>query len=123
DTGSPSPGAADGVAAAPPIQPMANRKKTTANTRAAAPTCMPTVPASIPVAAASRQKPTTRMSDTRLELVMVNRSLVAANAIIDGNSSKRTASMTIIHQRLSFHGPQGDLRRPRRVPGDGTVLT
>ena len=49
----------------------------------------------MPVISASAKKPPTRMSDTRFEIVMVKRSLDAANAIIAGNSSSLNASRTM----------------------------
>ena len=42
----------------------------------------------MPLSSASTKKPAASASDTRLEIVMVKRSLAAANAIRAGNSSK-----------------------------------
>ena len=50
---------------------------------------------SCPVATASTKKPPARISDTRLEIVMVRRSLEAANAISAGNSISLIASATM----------------------------
>ena len=58
-------------------------------------------------APAGRSRPT-RMSDTRLEIVMVKRSLEAAKAISAGNSSSRIASATMI--TCSNQGPGAALR-------------
>src|ERR671936_2899115 len=55
---------------------------------------MSTIP--MPLTQASARKPPTRISDTRLEMVMVRRSLEAANAIIAGNSVSLRASATMI---------------------------
>jgi hypothetical protein len=44
----------------------------------------------IPVASARAKKPATRISETRFEMVIVNRSLEAANAIRAGNSRSWT---------------------------------
>jgi hypothetical protein len=49
----------------------------------------------IPESIASATKPATRTSETRLAIVMVKKSLHAANAIIAGNSVNLIASMTM----------------------------
>src|SRR5580704_13518423 len=46
----------------------------------------------MPLRRASVRKPAASASDTRLEIVMVNRSLAAANAIRAGNSRRRAMS-------------------------------
>src|SRR4051794_3212779 len=46
----------------------------------------------MPPSSASARKPATRASDTRFEIVMVKRSLAAANAIRAGNSIRRARS-------------------------------
>jgi hypothetical protein len=63
---------------------------------AAAPAWARTSVAAIPLINASAKKPPTRTIDTRLEIVMVSRSLEAANAIIVGNSINLTESMIMI---------------------------
>src|SRR5262245_350630 len=68
-----------------------------ANTVSPAHRCMPTAAAGIPVTPASAKKPIRRTSEMRLEIVMVRRSLDAANAIMAGNNNNRTASTTMIH--------------------------
>ena len=50
----------------------------------------------MPVVSASAKKPADSASDSRLEMVIVNRSLEAAKAISAGNSSSLIASMAII---------------------------
>ena len=50
----------------------------------------------MPLTKASTKKPPARTSDTRLEMVMVRRSLEAANAISAGNSISLMASATMI---------------------------
>ena len=50
----------------------------------------------MPLAGASTKKPPARISDTRLEMVMVRRSLEAANAISAGNNISRMASATMV---------------------------
>ena len=46
----------------------------------------------MPLSSASTRKPATSASDTRFEIVMVKRSLAAANAIRAGNSERRAMS-------------------------------
>ena len=57
---------------------------------------MPMSASGMPVQIASTKKLATRASDTRLEIVMVSRSLEAANAIKAGNSSNLIASAIMI---------------------------
>src|SRR5262245_33904732 len=68
----------------------------------------------MPVAIASRKKPAISASDMRLEIVIVSRSLDAANAISDGNNSSLMVSMTMTqtpcHPLLLLRG-----RSERRV--------
>src|SRR5262249_57561102 len=66
------------------------------STRQPAARCESRSAALTPPIAASATKPPTRISDTRLEMVMVRRSLEAANAIIAGNSASLRASATMI---------------------------
>ena len=56
---------------------------------------MPTAGRLMPVTSASSTKPAASASDSRLEMVMVNRSLEAANAIKAGNSRSLIASNTM----------------------------
>src|ERR1700738_5644749 len=46
----------------------------------------------MPLSSARARKPAASASDTRFEIVMVNRSLAAANAIRAGNSRRRAMS-------------------------------
>ena len=55
-------------------------------------TCKSVSAAFMSVIGAKTKKPPTSISDTRLEMVMVKRSLEAANAIIAGKSVHRMAS-------------------------------
>src|SRR5207302_5207628 len=54
----------------------------------------------MPLASASAKKLPTRISDTRLEIVIVRRSEDAANAIIAGKRTNRIASATMNHSIL-----------------------
>ena len=60
----------------------------------------------MPVSSTTTKKPPVSASDSRFEMVMVKRSLEAANAISAGNSSSLIVSVTIIdglrHARLLF---------------------
>ena len=66
----------------------------------------------MPLSSASTRKPAASASDTRFEIVIVKRSLAAANAIRAGNSSKAcdvedhgiTHAM-LAHARRSAHRP------------------
>ena len=94
--------AAASLASPPPIQPRLKKTKTTASTRAAAAACDNASAALMPVMAASTAKPATRISETRLAIVIVNRSLEAANAITAGNNVNLIASVS-----MSMAMPQG----------------
>ena len=50
----------------------------------------------MPLISASRKKPAASASDSRFEIVIVNRSLEAANAISAGNSNNLISSITRI---------------------------
>jgi hypothetical protein len=73
-----------------------NKPKAATRTTQPAERCDTISAALIPTIAANAKKPPKRISDTRLEMVMVKRSLEAANAISAGNSIKRIASATMI---------------------------
>src|SRR5262249_1956444 len=88
--------AAASLASPPPMTPRANRLNAATRTTQPAARCESTSAALTPPIAVSAAKPPTRISDTRLEMVMVRRSLEAANAIIAGNSVSLRASATII---------------------------
>ena len=57
----------------------------------------------MPLSKASAAKPKASASETRLEIVMVKRSLAAANAIRAGNSSRRPRSRI-----MGFYSPCED---------------
>ena len=59
----------------------------------------------------SRPKPTINVTATRFEIVMVKRSLEAANAIMVGNSRSLIASVTM---RIAVVGPAVDNRQTLR---------
>jgi len=59
----------------------------------------------MPLASATTRKPAASASDTRFEIVMVRRSLAAANAIRAGNSETRTRSRIMGLQ--TPYGPRG----------------
>ena len=63
----------------------------------------------MPTAKASVKKPPTRINDTRLEMVMVKRSVEAANAIIAGNNINLNASA--IMDRFVEQARLGAVRR------------
>src|ERR1700692_749301 len=71
---------------------MAKQAKATASTAAPAPTWLRISYGAIPVSSASTRKPAASASDTRLEIVMVKRSLAAANAIRAGKNKRRATS-------------------------------
>ena len=50
----------------------------------------------MPVTIVSRKKPPARLSESRLEMVMVRRSLEAANAIRAGNRKSLIASISMV---------------------------
>src|SRR5262249_37097065 len=89
-------GAAASLAPPPPMTPRANKLNAATRTTQPAARCESTSAALTPPIAASAAKPPTRISDTRFEMVMVRRSLEAANAIIAGNSVSLRASATMI---------------------------
>ena len=73
------------------------RRRHTTSTSAAAARCMPKACRLMPVMSVSRKKPPASASDSRLEIVMVRRSLDAAKAIRAGNSSSLIASVSMHH--------------------------
>src|SRR5712675_3165205 len=84
-----------------------------ASTRPPAPTCCSISETGIPLPTASIANPATRMSEIRFEIVIVNRSLDAANAITLGKISSRAASMiSIVMSRLVARGPVGSGNMP-----------
>ena len=95
--------AAASLASPPPIQPQAKQTKATAEHggRGArhARACRRRSDRSATPAAA---KPATRISETRLAIVIVNRSLDAANAIIAGNNVSLIASVSMTIASTSF---------------------
>ena len=88
--------AAASLASPPPIQPQVKRPNETMSTNAAAPRWERISIGAVPLATASARKPPTRMIDTRLEIVIVRKSLAAANAMSAGNRTNVTRSMTMI---------------------------
>ena len=72
-----------------------SRRQTT-STSAAAARCMPMAARLMPVTMVSRKKPPASASESRFEMVMVKRSLEAANAIRAGNSKSLIASVSMI---------------------------
>src|SRR5216683_147442 len=59
----------------------------------------------MPPSGARTRKPAASASDTRFEIVMVNRSLAAANAIRAGNSRRRAISRIMdLHSRAANAG-------------------
>src|SRR5262245_44536356 len=56
----------------------------------------------MPVTRASAKNPTTRTSETRFEIVIVKRSLDAANAIMAGNSKSLIASVIICSRSMGI---------------------
>src|SRR5262249_4210948 len=81
------------------MTPRANKPNAATSTTQPAARCESTSAALTPPIAASATKPPTRISDTRLEMVMVSRPLEAANAIIAGNSASLRASATMTMSR------------------------
>jgi hypothetical protein len=71
--------------------PSQNRQRPPRARRAGARVCQDIVRA-MPLSSASARKPAASASDTRFEIVMVKRSLAAANAIRAGNSRRRAMS-------------------------------
>src|SRR5258707_8096263 len=108
--------AAATLASPPPIQPIAKQVKATARIAAPAPrwdsrSCRPMPPSS-----ARTRKPAASASDTRFEIVMVKRSLAAANAIKAGNSRRRAMSRIMDLQSRAVSAGS----RPRRsLSGSG----
>jgi hypothetical protein len=98
------------LASPPPIQPNAKNVKVTANTTNAAPTCESTSCGFMPLHVASAKKPPTRISETRFEMVIVKRSLEAANAIIAGKSriagNSRSRAASVVSMNSSFATPE-----------------
>src|SRR5262245_58381116 len=85
------------------MTPRANKLNAATRTTQPAARCESTSAALTPPIAVSAAKPPTRISDTRLEMVMVRRSLEAANAIIAGNSVSLRASATMIMDGASAY--------------------
>src|SRR5712675_2055578 len=88
--------AAASLASPPPIQPRVKKPNEMTRTTAPAPAWERTSIGAIPLISATAKKPPTSMIDTRLEIVMVRRSVEAANAIRVGNNINLTVSMTMI---------------------------
>src|SRR5215831_15277254 len=75
---------------------MAKNTKATTSTTAAAATCMPISAGGMPRASANARKPAASANDTLFEMVIVNRSLEAANAIRAGNNNSRIVSIIAV---------------------------
>src|SRR5437660_10743289 len=71
---------------------------------------MPISAGPMPMASASARKPAASASDTLFEMVIVNRSLEAANAISAGNNSSRITSIIAARSHAGYEDRQNGKR-------------
>jgi len=99
--------AAENLASPPPIQRHAKQTNAAPRTATPAPRCETRTAPLKPPSTATTANPATRMSEMRLAMVMVKRSLAAANAIAAGNSVSPIASLNMTqHRRQNEKAPQ-----------------
>src|SRR5215831_8615229 len=99
--------AAQSLASPPPIQRHAKKTNAAARTAMPAARCETRTAPLKPPSTATTANPATRTSEMRLAIVMVKRSLAAANAIVAGNSVSPIASLNMTqHRRQNEKAPR-----------------